>query len=50
MIQVISLFDRKLSVFQHTVFICLGRERKRAYVKFNALKKLFGKEFIIVIS
>mgnify|MGYP000394556787 CR=1 FL=1 len=50
MVQFISLFDRKLSVFKHTVFICLGRERKRGYVKFNALKKLFGKEFITMIS
>ena len=50
MVQVISLFDRKLSVFKHTVFVCLGLERKRGYVKFNALKKLFGKKFIIVIS
>ena len=50
MVQFISLFGRKLSVFKHTVFICLGRERKRGYVKFNALKTLFGKKFIIVIS
>ena len=50
MVQFISLFGRKLSVFKHTVFVCLGLERKRGYVKSNALKKLFGKKFIIVIS
>lgn len=49
MVQVISLFDRKRSVFKHTVFICLGWERKRGYVKFNALKELFREESIIVI-
>ena len=48
MVQFISLFDRKLSVFKHTAFICLGRERKRGYVKFNLI--LFGKEFITMIS